>query len=197
MLQRNNSGVPAISKEYQMFTVDQLIAEQKAALQTAYGLAGKSFDGVEKLAELNLAAARASLQEAADYTKSALGAKDVQALLALQAAAVQPLAEKAAAYNRQVAEIAQSTAGAFAKVAETQVAEAQAKFAALVDNVGQNAPAGFETPVSMMKSGIASANNAYESVQKAFKQAADLAQANLEAVTAQTTSVVKTASKKR
>jgi phasin family protein len=197
MLQRNNSEAPAKLKEYEMFTVDQVIAEQKAALQTAYGLAGKSFDGVEKLVELNLAAARASLKEGAEYTKAALAAKDVQALMALQAAALQPAAEKAAAYNRQVAEIAQATAGAFAKVAEAQVAEAQAKFAAVVENAGANAPAGFETPVNLVKSSLASANNAYESVQKAIKQAADLAQANLEAVTAQTTSVVKSASKKR
>lgn len=180
-----------------MFTVDQVIAEQKAALQTAYGLAGKSFDGVEKLVELNLAAARASLKEGADFTKAALSAKDVQSLLALQAAALQPAAEKAAAYNRQVAEIAQATAGVFAKAAEAQVAAAQAKFADLVDNAGANVPAGFETPVNLVKSSLASANNAYETVQKAMKQAADLAQANIDALTAQSTSVVKSASKKR
>ncbi|MFM2112412.1 MAG: hypothetical protein RLZZ271_1072 [Pseudomonadota bacterium] len=180
-----------------MFTVDQLIAEQKATVQAAFGLAGKTFDGVEKLVELNLAAARASLKEGADQTKAALAAKDVQALLALQAAALQPMAEKSAAYGRQVGEIAQATAAEYTKAFEAQVAEAQSKFAALVENLGQNAPAGFETPVAVVKSSLAAATNAYDSVQKAVKQATDLAKSNMEAVTAQATGAVKTVSKKR
>jgi phasin family protein len=180
-----------------MFTVDQLIAEQKANLQVAFGLAGKTFDGVEKLVELNLTAARASLKEGGEHAKAVLAAKDVQALLALQAAALQPVAEKSAAYGRHVSEIAQATAAEYTKAVEAQIAEAQTKFASLVDNVGQNAPAGFETPVAVVKSSLAAATNAYETVQKAVKQATDLAQANIEAVTAQTTGAVKTASKKR
>jgi phasin family protein len=180
-----------------MITVDQLIAEQKSNVQVAFGLAGKTFEGVEKLVELNLTAARASLSESSDYAKSVISAKDVQQLLALQAAALQPLAEKAAAYNRHVADIAQATAAEYAKVVEAQAAEAQAKFAALVDNAAQNAPAGFETPVAIVKSAMAAASNSYESVQKAVKQATDLAQANIDAVTAQATGAVKSASKKR
>ncbi|MEN9887911.1 MAG: hypothetical protein RL758_2489 [Pseudomonadota bacterium] len=180
-----------------MFTVEQLVAEQKANVQAAYGLAGKSFEGVEQLVELNLAAARASLKESADFTKTALSAKDVQTLLAQQAEALQAMAGKATSYNRQVAEIVQATAGEFAQAAESKVNETQAKLAAVIENLGKNAPAGFETPVNLVKSSVAAANNAYESMQKAVKQATDLAQANVEAVTTQATSVTKTASKKR
>jgi phasin family protein len=180
-----------------MLNVDQLITEQKANIQTAFGLAGKTFEGVEKLVELNLTAVRASLVESADHAKSVLAAKDVQELLALQAAALQPFAEKAAAYNRHVTDIAQNTAAEYAKVFEAQVADAQVKFANLVDSAAQKAPAGFEAPVALVKSAVAAGNNAYESVQKAVKQAADLAQANLEAVTAQATNAAKTGAKKR
>jgi phasin family protein len=180
-----------------MLTVDQLIAEQKSNVQVAFGLAGKTFEGVEKLVELNLTAARASLSESSDYAKSVIVAKDVQELLALQTAALQPLAEKASAYNRHVTDIAQATAAEFAKVMEDQAAEAQAKFAALVDSASKNAPAGFETPVALVKSAMAAATNGYESVQKAVKQASDMAKANMEAVTAQATGAVKSASKKR
>jgi Phasin protein len=126
-----------------------------------------------------------------------IAVKDVQQLLALQAAALQPLSEKATAYNGHVTDIAKSTAAEYTKVFESQVAEAQAKFAALLDAASLNAPAGFETPVSLVKSALSAASNGYESVQKAVKQAADLAQANIDAVTAQATGAVKTASKKR
>lgn len=177
--------------------VDQLIAEQKANVQTAFGLAGKTFESVEKLVELNLTAARTTLVESADHAKSLLAAKDVQELLSLQNAALQPLAEKAASYNRHVADIAQGAAAEYAKVIEAQVAEVQAKFASFVDSSVQKAPAGFEAPVAVIKSTVAAANNAYESMQKAVKQATDLAQANFEAVSTQATGVTKSAAKKR
>ena len=52
-----------------------------------------------------------------------------------------------------------------------------------VDSAVKNAPAGTENAVSLVKSAIAAANNAYESVNKAAKQAADMAEANFTAIT--------------
>ena len=49
----------------------------------------------------------------------------------------------------------------------------------------------------MMKSAVAAANNAFESVQKAVKQASDVAEANFNAVATNATNVAKSASKKR
>ena len=59
--------------------------------------------------------------------------------------------------------------------------------------------AGSETAVAMMKSAVAAANNAYESVQKAVKQASDVAEANFNAVTANAANFAKNnaAAKKR
>jgi cell division ATPase FtsA len=49
----------------------------------------------------------------------------------------------------------------------------------------------------MMKSAVNAANNAYESVQKAVKQATDMAEANMAAVTNTAVATDKTAAKKR
>ena len=49
----------------------------------------------------------------------------------------------------------------------------------------------------MMKGAVAAANNAFESVQKAVKQASDLAEANLSAVSNTAVNATKTAAKKR
>ena len=54
---------------------------------------------------------------------------------------------------------------------------------AVVDTAVKNAPAGTENAVALVKSAVAAANNAYESVQKAAKQAADVAEANFQAMT--------------
>ena len=167
-----------------MMTLEQVVAANKANVETLFGLTNKAFEGVERLVELNLQVAKAALSEAAEGTKAALSVKDAQELLSLQAGLLQPSAEKAVAYGRHVYDIAATTNAEVTKVAESQMAELQKKFLTGVDSAIKNAPAGTESAVSLVKSAIAAANNAYESVQKAAKQAAEIADANSQAVTA-------------
>jgi phasin family protein len=165
-----------------MLTAEQLLAAQKANVETLFGLTTKAFEGVEKLVELNVTASKAALAEAAETSQNMLGVKDAQELLALQASLFQPLAEKTAAYSRHLYDIASGTQAEFTRQFEGQVADAQKKFLAVVDNAAKNAPAGSETAVAVFKSAVAAGNNALESVQKAVKQAADVAEANFNAV---------------
>ncbi len=179
-----------------MLTADQVVASQKATVQTLFGLTHKAFEGVEKLVELNVQASKAALAETANHTQALLSAKDAQELLALQASLMQPLAEKAAAYSRHLYDIASGTGAEFSKAVEGQTADLQAKFLNLVDSAAKNAPAGSETAVAVMKSAVTAANNAFESVQKAVKQATDMAEANLAAVSNTAVSATKTAKKR-
>lgn len=180
-----------------VLTVEQVVAAQKANIETLFGLTNKAFEGVEKIVELNLSASKAALNEVAGHSQSVLSAKDVQELIALQSALLQPLAEKTAAYSRHLYEIATATGAEFTKAAEGQAADAQAKFAELVDSAAKNAPAGSETAVAIMKSSVSAATNALESVQKAVKQATEVAEANFHAVAATATTSAKPAAKKR
>jgi phasin family protein len=177
-----------------MLTAEQVLASHKASLETLFGLTHKAFEGVEKLVELNVQASKAALSESANHTQAMLSVKDAQELMALQAGLMQPLAEKAAAYSRHLYDIASGTTAEFSKAVEAQTAEMQAKFAGLVDNATQNAPAGSETAVAVMKNAVAAANHAYETVQKAVKQASEMAEANLNTVT---NTAAKTSTKKR
>jgi hypothetical protein len=47
----------------------------------------------------------------------------------------------------------------------------------------KNAPAGTENATTLVKSAMAAANNAFETVQKAARQAAEVAEANMQAIT--------------
>ena len=178
------------------FTPEQFTAAQKANLETLFGLTTKAFEGVEKLVELNLQVAKTTLAEVAETAQASLSVKDAQELLALQAGLLQPAAEKAAAYSRHLYDIASGTSAEFTKTFEAKVAESQAQFTALVDNAAKNAPAGSETAVAMMKSAVAAANNAFESVQKAVKQASDMAESNFNAVATSATEAAKGAKKR-
>ena len=180
-----------------MLTAEQIVAAQKANIETLFGLTQKAFEGVEKLVELNVQATKAALSESANSAQALLSVKDAQELLTLQASLMQPLADKTLAYSRHLYDIASGTSAEFSKAAEEQANDAQKKFMAVVDNAAQNAPAGSETAVTVMKSAVSAANNAMESVQKAVKQATEMAEANFNTVTAQASSAAKSSSKKR
>jgi phasin family protein len=183
--------------EMNMLTAEQVLASQKANVETLFGLTSKAFEGVEKLVELNLTATKAALAEAAGTTQAVLAVKDAQELLALQASLFQPLAEKTAAYSRHLYDISSATTAEFAKSFEAQATDAQKKFMSVVDNASRNAPAGSETAVAVFKSAVAAGNNALESVQKAVKQAAEVAEANFNAVTTQAVNAGKTATSRK
>jgi len=197
-----------------MLTAEQILAAQKANTETLFGLTNKAFEGVEKLAELNLAASKAVLSDVASHTQALLSVKDAQELLALQAGLIQPLAEKTAAYSRHLYEIASGTGAEFGKAFEAEVAEVQNRFAefgkvfaadaaeaqktfvALVGNAAKNA-AGTETAVDVMKSAVTAASNAFESVQKAVKQAGEVAEANFNTFATTAVNATKTATTKK
>ena len=180
-----------------MLNVEQVMASHKANVETLMGLTSKAFEGVEKIVELNLSASKAAMAETAEHAKAVLSVKDAQELMALQSGLLQPLAEKTAAYSRHLYDIASGSTAEFAKSFEGQAADAQKSFMGLVDNAAKNAPAGSETAVAVMKSAVAAASNALESVQKAVKQATDVAEANFNAVAATAVNASKPVSKKR
>ncbi len=180
-----------------MLNTEQIMASHKANIETLFGLSHKAFEGVEKLVELNLQASKAALAESANYAQAVMGVKDAQELLALQAGMAQPLAEKTAAYSRHLYDIGTAAGADLGKTFEAQTADAQKKIMVLVDSASQNAPAGSETAVAVVKSAVAAANNAFESMQKAVKQASDMAEANFNSVAATAVNASKTVAKKR
>ena len=61
-----------------MLTVEQILASQKANVETLMGLTSKAFEGVEKIIELNMSASKAALAESSDHAKALLSVKDAQ-----------------------------------------------------------------------------------------------------------------------
>ena len=180
-----------------MLTVEQFAAVNKANLDVLFGLTEKSFASVEKLAQLNMAAGKAALNESANHAQALMKVKDVQELLALQTEALQPVGEKVSSYSRHVYDIAAGTQAEFTKAVEAQLADAQKAVLNLVDTAAKNAPAGSESAVALLKTAVAASNNAYESVQKVVKQATQAAEANMQAVAQQAVNTTKAAARKR
>ncbi|PFH11016.1 phasin family protein [Collimonas sp. PA-H2] len=139
----------------------------------------KAFAGVEKLIDLNLSAAKASIEESTATTQKLFAAKNPQEFFTLSAALAQPNAEKAVAYGRHFAGITSSTQAELAQVAEAQVAETKRKIIEFVDQASKNVPAGAEGAVAFFKSVLGNANDGYEQLAKSTKQAVETIESNV------------------
>ncbi len=175
-----------------MFAIpEQFSNATKANLESQFAifssLASKAFEGIERLTELNMTAAKATLEESSATAKQLLNAKDAQEFFSLTAAQAQPTAEKAISYSRQLAAIAAGTQAEFSKAAEEQIAETNRKVISLVDEVTKNAPAGSENVVAAIKATIGNANAGYEQLTKTAKQAAQAVESNVNAAVTQFT----------
>lgn len=164
-------------------TPEQFAAANKANIETVMGLANSAFAGAERLAALNLNVARTLLEDTVANAKVLMGAKDVQQLTTLQASLAQPTIEKMVGYSRSVYEIATQTQEEVSKALESRFAELNSVVGSALDNAVKSAPAGSDVAVAAVKSALAAANSAYDSMTKAARQVAELAEANVSAAT--------------
>jgi len=159
----------------------QVLDRQKSALNTLTATQATLFAGFEKLVDLNLKVVKATLDEVAQTSQQAIGVKDPQEATAFATSLVQPSAEKALAYGKHVYDIVAGVQGELTKLVEAQITEGQQQVADAVEQFSKNAPAGSESAVALLKSSLATANGAYDSLSKAAKQAVDVAESNLNA----------------
>ncbi len=173
---------------------EQFIASAKTAVSDLAEMAATSLAGAEKLAELNLATAKAALADSAEQVQAAFSAKAPQDLAAVTGL-VQPMVEKAAAYGRAVAGIVTETGTALSKAAEAKFADVQAQALASIDAALKNAPAGSEVAVSAFKSALAAGQQALETAQASTKQAVAAVEKNFAEATEVAVKATKSATK--
>ena len=173
-------------------TPEQFAAANKASVDAMLTLANTALASAERIAALNLNTARSLLEDSVANTKAILGAKDPQEALAVQASLTQPNVEKAVAYTRSVYEISAQSKEEVSKLLEVQFGDFQKQIAGLLDKAAKNAPAGSDVAVNAVKSAIAAATSAFDSMNKAAKQVAEIAEANVAAATNATVKAVGT-----
>jgi phasin family protein len=191
----------AVDKLFQENTMSYAIPEQFAAANKAYvesllTIANTAFTSAERLAALNLNTARSMLEDSVGTAKSLMSIKDVQELLGSQGTLAQPAMEKVVAYSRSVYEIGSQTQEELGKVFEAQYAELNKNVSTALDKAAKSAPAGSDVAVAAVKSAIAAANSAYDSINKAARQVAEIAEANVAAATTATVKAAGTAAPK-
>ncbi len=161
------------------------ITEQFSTLQLqslkamqAYALA--SLNGVEKLAELNLQAAKKSVEEGVSNSVALFHSRDPKALAETVSVQAKPATDKLGAYARHVYQIANETTAELSRIAEKQMSEASQQMFATIDEISKNGPAGTEGIATFYKSAVSATNSAWDQVNKANKQVVELTEANVD-----------------
>lgn len=172
-------------------TPDQITAFNKSGVEAMLALAHSNFAAFEKLSALQFNATKTAFEDAMNHAKALMNCKDVQELVNLNVAAAQPSLEKAIAYSRSVYEVASGSQTEMTKFLESQAGEYNRNMVGLLDKVAKNAPAGSDVAVAAVKSALAAANSAYDSMTKVAKQATEIAEANFTAATTVTKDAMK------
>lgn len=177
-------------------TPEQLIAMNKANMESVMKFAGVAIEGTERMIDLQMKAAKSAFADGIESAKALASVKDFQQFAALKDTMAQPTLEKATAYAKSVYDLTSETQAEFSKLVEAQVADFNKEVVTTLDKMVKSAPAGSEVGVAAVKSAIAAVNSAYDNLSKVGKQFAQASQANLEAAATQATATVKKASKK-
>lgn len=138
-----------------------------------------TLQSTERLASLNLEAARAAIEGATATAKALLQAKTPEEAMAVPVSASQSAADKSVAYAKSLYEIATQAQQEMAKLSEAQYLEFQSAMARLLDEAAKNAPAGSEAALASMRTAMNTSNAAFDTLTVAARQLATAVQTNL------------------
>jgi phasin family protein len=163
-----------------MFKIDPLRAANEAAVEQFAYFARLSLANVEKFAGLGLDAARDSVALATQHAQSVAGAKDVNEVIAINSAALEPALKRAYAYSRTAFDAAAETHNEVKRVLEKQTSDVNQAAIAALEEAFKYAPAGSESVVANVKSACAAAQSAYENLAAINKQIFDTVEKTVE-----------------
>jgi phasin family protein len=167
-----------------MFAVsEELSTIQKANVEHMLKFADAAANATEQWLDLNIKSAKAAAAEASKQLRALASAKDVQEFASLQTTFTQENADKLAGFSKAVLTWATETQGQVSKLVEDGVTEVNKAVTTAVDKAAKSAPAGSEFAFNAVKSALATANQAYESVSKAGKQVAEMTEQTITTAT--------------
>jgi len=178
--------------------IEQLTAAQKANAEVMMALMRTAFEGMEKLAALNMAASREFFNTSVASAQQMMAAKDAQELAKVNTAITQPNMQKLMDYSRSVYDLVTQLQQEVTSVMDSQYNSFSKKASATIEKTSAQAPVGGDVFAAAMKSMLDATNQAFGNMQNMAKQMTEIADANLQAASTATAKAVgATTSKKK
>ena len=175
--------------------LDQLAAAQKANAEVMMTLMRTAFEGMEKLAALNMNASREFFNTSVSSAQQMLAAKDAQELAKINTAVAQPNAQKLMEYSRNVYDLVTQLQQEVTSVMDAQYNSFSKNASASIAKTSTQAPVGGDVFAAAMKSMLDATNQAFGKMQGMAKQMTEIADANIQAATTATSKAVNAATK--
>jgi phasin family protein len=177
-----------------MYNATEQFAEiNKTNVAQATKLAALAIENAEKLAKVNLLAAKSALAQGVESAQAVAGIKDVQELLTLRAKLAESGVQAAMGYSKSLYDLATEAQTQYTALAEEMWAGYTKGVAAWVEKASKSAPAGSDVAVNAFKSTFAASTAAIDQISKATKQVVTLADASVRAAAANATKARKAA----
>jgi phasin family protein len=181
-----------------MYNATEQFAEfNQANVSNAIKVASLSIENAEKLAQLNINAAKLAIAQAVEGAQAAASVKDVQELFALRAKLAEVGVQSVTGYSRTLYELSTEAQAGFSALAEESWQSYSKGVAAWVEKASRSAPAGSDVAVNALKSTFAASTAAFDQFHKATKQVVELADASVRAAAASATKGTTSAKVKR
>ena len=175
---------------------DKIFALNKKHVETAVQAAQIAFDSIEKLARLNIEAAKALFQEGLAGAKTLASIADLEQMKQWRDGQTRAGAEKVLGYSRNVYEITFKAQAEVGELLEQSLLELGHELGDWVEVALKSSPVGQpEATAAAAKAALANAQAMIEGISKAAKQAAGYAEANVRAAATATAEAVKSAAK--
>jgi phasin family protein len=173
---------------------EQVAAAQKANAEVVVALMRTSFEGMQRLAELNMAATREFFNNSVSNANTLLSAKDVNEVTALNQQLSKPSVDQMMDYSRKVYDLVAQMQKDVTSVMEAQYSQFQ-KDANEAISKTKSAPVGGDVFAAAMKTMLDQTNKAFEGMNAVARQMAELAETNLKTAATTTSKVAGTATK--
>jgi len=161
---------------------EQFADLNKGSIEAALSFAQVSMESAERLMRLQLEAAKAFIAEQSETAKALSDAKDPQAMMDLRSKLAEQSVERLLGYSRNIYEVAAQSQKDFAKVFSQRFSGYQQEATSSLEKMIKAAPGGSDAAAAAITSTIAATQSAMDSLTKAARQAAELADANVKAV---------------
>lgn len=164
------------------FNPETFLAAQRASVDTLLSVANTALASAERVAALNLHAAREAIEDIALNGKAVLSVTSPQEAMAFPAKMAQPQVEKGMAYTRSVYEITSAAREDATNIVESRFEAFKADMARLADQLSHASPAGAEVAVAAIHSAVDSATQAFAQFNASMNQLRELTENNVTAM---------------
>ena len=159
--------------------LDQIKASQQATAEVVSELARTAFSGIERLANLNMAAGRELFDSTVTNTKQVMNNRNPKEISKMGAALVQPNVEKLVSYSREVYELMLSMQKELSTVLEGRYKNVVSKTQEAITQTASKAPVGGDVFSAALKSVLDAGTQTINQLNSASKQLSGVADSNL------------------